>query len=302
MVDLRYHIASIIAIFLALGLGILIGSTIQGGGILVDQQQKVIDRLEKEFDVLRERESALLAQNESKNRIIENYENYSRTVMPFLIKDHLKGYNLAVVVTGNTDIPAGIINALNMAGAEVGSKTVVLANIKLNDSSLIKKVVDFYNLPADTSVDNLRKYIASSVAGIIINPGGADPNVVDFLEESELVKFSGDYNKPVSGVILVGGCNNIENYFASDFDQKLIEDLLNKGMKVLGVEVSGVEYSYMEDYQKNNITTIDNVDLSPGQISLILALEGESGHYGIKETAEKFMPSLPVDSMWGANR
>lgn len=297
MVDLRYHIATIIAVFLALGLGILIGSTIKGDGILVDQQQKIIDRLENEFDVLRERENVLIMQNEQKNRIIENYENYSRTVMPFLVKDHLKDYKLAVVVTGTSDIPAGMINTLNQAGAEVTSKTVVLANIKLSSTKIIKKVIDFYHLPADTSPDVLRQYIAESVARAVMNKAGGEE--IKFLQENELVKFNGDYAEQINGVILVGGCNNVENYFAPVFDQRLIESLMTEGVKVLGVEVSNVEYSYMPDYQKNNISTVDNIDLSPGQISLVFALEGEAGHYGIKETAEKFMPSLPVDTLGG---
>ncbi|SHG36776.1 Copper transport outer membrane protein, MctB [Thermosyntropha lipolytica DSM 11003] len=300
MVDIRYHIATIIAVFLALGLGILIGSTIKGDGILVDQQQKIIDRLENEFKVLRERENVLLKQNENKNRIIENYENYSRTVMPFLVKDHLKDYKLAVVVTGTGDIPAGMINALNLAGAEVSSKTVVLANIKMGNAKIIKKVIDFYHLPADTSPDVLRQYIAESVAQAVVNK--ATPEEIKFLQENELVKFNGDYTKQVNGVILVGGCNSVENYLAPVFDQRLIEGLLAEGVKVLGVEVSDVEYSYMPDYQKNNISTVDNIDLSTGQIALVFALEGEAGHYGIKETAEKFMPSLPVDALGGEKR
>ncbi|HZJ84339.1 MAG TPA: copper transporter, partial [Syntrophomonadaceae bacterium] len=60
--------------------------------------------------------------------------------------------------------------------------------------------------------------------------------------------------------------------------------------------------SYIGHYQNYNITTIDNVDLSPGQISLILAMEGEPGHYGIKDTAQKFMPSLPVQSIGSDKR
>ena len=45
MIDIRYHIASIVAVFLALGLGVLIGSTIVGDDLLVDQQKKLLDRL-----------------------------------------------------------------------------------------------------------------------------------------------------------------------------------------------------------------------------------------------------------------
>ena len=55
MIDLKYHIASIVAVFLALGLGVIIGSTIVGDDLLVDQQQKLIERLEEQFYTLKDR-------------------------------------------------------------------------------------------------------------------------------------------------------------------------------------------------------------------------------------------------------
>ena len=39
MIDLKYHIASIVAVFLALGLGVIIGSTIVGDDLLVDHNK-----------------------------------------------------------------------------------------------------------------------------------------------------------------------------------------------------------------------------------------------------------------------
>ena len=60
--------------------------------------------------------------------------------------------------------------------------------------------------------------------------------------------------------------------------------------------------SYMTSYQEFDLSTIDNIDLTPGQISLIRALEGETGDYGIKSTANKFMPSLPAEYLRGAYR
>ena len=53
MIDIRYHVATLAAIFIALGVGILIGSTLVGGDVLVEQQKKMIAQLETQFDVLR---------------------------------------------------------------------------------------------------------------------------------------------------------------------------------------------------------------------------------------------------------
>ena len=94
----------------------------------------------------------------------------------------------------------------------------------------------------------------------------------------------------------------MESHFAKSFDQSLIQHLLDNGVKFSGLKGLRVEYSYMTDYQQYNITTIDNIDLSPGQIALVFAMEGEPGNYGVKPTAQKFMPSLPVQSLGSGER
>ncbi len=295
MIDLRYHIASIVAVFLALGLGILIGSTIVGDNLLVDQQKKMIDRLEGQFYSLREKENELSASNHYKDLIISNYENYSQVLLPPLVKEHLAGYQVALVVTGGSDIPAGMLNTLSIAGANVVSKTVALSNIGLGDENLRRRVEEFYGLESGTSPDVLRQYVAASVAAVLTNE--AEPELTDFLQQNDLLKFSGKNSIPLNGIILLGGTNNLGAYYAASFDHSLIESLAQRDLKIFGVENSEIIYSYMEEYQRDKISTIDNIDLSPGQISLVYAMEGEPGDYGIKTTAKKFMPSLPLDSL-----
>ena len=51
----------------------------------------------------------------------------------------------------------------------------------------------------------------------------------------------------------------------------------------------------MEYYQKQGISTVDNVDTIIGQISLALIMTGQEGNYGIKEGADALMPLLPEE-------
>ena len=126
MIDLRYHIASIVAVFLALALGILIGSTIVSDNLIVEQQKKMIDRLEEQFYALRDSEAVLTAENQRQSKIISNYENYSQTLLTSLVNGKLGGLQIGVIITGDSDLPAGMINALASADADILSKTVVL--------------------------------------------------------------------------------------------------------------------------------------------------------------------------------
>ncbi len=296
MIDIKYHIASIVAVFLALGLGVLIGSTIVGDDLLVDQQQKMIERLEEQFYGLKDSEAELLADNDYKEQLISNYENYSQALLPAVVSGRLEEYKVAVIVTGDSEIPAGMINAISMAGSQVVSKTVLLSNMKLADEDTNSQIKEYYGLSDSDSKSAIRQRIADSVAQVIMNQG--DEGIIAFLQENNLVKFSGANDIPINGIIIVGGANNFSNCFVDDFDSELIENFINADLKVFGVEGVQVDYSYIGIYQEHNISTIDNIDKSPGQVSLILAMEGEAGNYGIKATAQKFMPTIPVDNKW----
>jgi hypothetical protein len=297
MIDLRYHIATIVALFLALAAGILIGSTIVGDDLLVEQQKKSIDRLEEQFLSLREQEKVLSEANIFQTNMLANYENYNQAMLPVLVKNRLKGMNVAVVVSGGSDIPAGMLNSLTIAGANIVSKTVVLEEATLKNADLRSELIDYYQLDPASDANALRYQVATSVAALINNQ--ADANVAAFLQDKGLVKLSGTNEIPIQAVILVGGTEDPNMFLASSFDQGLITHCQEKDLKVFGVETSQTSLSYMEEYQKNNISTVDNIDLSLGQIALVYALEGEPGHYGIKPTAKRFMPSVPFESLGG---
>jgi hypothetical protein len=294
MIDLKYHIVSLVGIFLALGLGVLIGSTMVTDDVMVAQQQKMIDRLEEQFSALRDKENTLVAENQSAAKVNANYENFSQIMLPSIVSGSLTGTQIAVVVTGTEEVPAAMLNAFSVAGATVSSKTVLLPNISMNDAAVRTNVINNYGLDGGVSRDVMRQKVAETVSAVINN--NSTPEAVKFLEQNNLVKLNGDYNVAVDAVVIVGGANDLTVYFPESFDRVLISGLTAGGIETYGTETSKVKYSYMSRLQQNNITTVDNIDLGPGQISLILAMQGEQGDFGIKSTAKKFMPSLPVDS------
>ncbi|MGE5398103.1 MAG: copper transporter, partial [Chitinophagales bacterium] len=98
MVDIRYHIATLVGLFLALAVGILIGSTLVGSDVLVQQQKKMIARLEEQFSGLREQQEVIQNENQFLKSMNQHYEEYSQTVSPSIIKNRLVGWQGALVV------------------------------------------------------------------------------------------------------------------------------------------------------------------------------------------------------------
>jgi len=293
MVDFKYHIVSIVAIFLALAMGILIGSTIVSNDVMVAQQQKIIDRLEEQFADLREHESTLMAEDVKKSKMITNYENFAQSILVPVVAGQLEGRNVAVVVSGGQAIPSGIINTLTLAGANVGSQAMVMENINMKNSKLRARLIDYFALESNTTSDILRQKVAESLALMVTSQ--ADPALSAFFDENKLVKITYTNDNPIDTVILIGGSDTLVQSFPEGFDSTLIKKLLEDGIQVIGTEGSQVKLSYMKYYQKFSISTIDNIDMSVGQISLVLALNDQPGNYGIKTNATVFMPVLPQE-------
>jgi len=117
--DLRYHIASLVAVFLSLGLGIIVGVTMVGDEALVKEQKVLIDRLEEDFRILREKNLMVQKQIDEYKWTIGWLNGFSENTVPLLIRECLTDYRLVIIETGGYSVPPGLLANLEEAGAEV---------------------------------------------------------------------------------------------------------------------------------------------------------------------------------------
>ncbi|MCR4399359.1 MAG: copper transporter, partial [Syntrophomonadaceae bacterium] len=245
-----------------------------------------------QFDKMRQEEEELSVRARDLATLVGHYENFGQAVLPPLVRGSLAGYQLAVVVTGGQQLPPGLLNTLTLAGVKVNTTTVVLPGMGLEDATLAAGAKEYFGTGEQATVEQLRGMMAVAMARVIT---GAEAEADrQFLEDSGLVEFNGDFRLPVQGVLVLGGAADAGADFSASLDAPLVQALLGAKKRVYGVESSRVAISYMAGYQKLGITTVDDVDLSPGQLALVLAMQGQSGSFGIKETAKKFMPELPA--------
>ncbi|MBU9944407.1 MAG: copper transporter, partial [Dermatophilaceae bacterium] len=95
MIDFRYHLVSIVSIFLALAVGIVLGA-----GPL---QGELGDTLTNEVAGLREDKAQLNAQLSDATAEIDAREDYIGETNPAILADSLDGQRVAVVVLPGTD-------------------------------------------------------------------------------------------------------------------------------------------------------------------------------------------------------
>ncbi|HHW39986.1 MAG TPA: copper transporter [Syntrophomonadaceae bacterium] len=289
IIDMKYHIASLAAVFIALGIGILIGTTIIGSDTLMKKQEALITSLQTQYTALRDEnrrtaeELAAIKQNSAYQ------QEFDRAVLPVLVREKLQGRKVAIVDINNRKEHDNLANVLREAGAEVQSITVINLN-QLKDPVVRGQVATFLGKSNDITLNSLLPEFARFFAGALVTGAGED--LVRLLDDKKVLKVSGSYGLPVQDIIMISGGNSKEQDYAKIFDLVLVKAWQTDGIRIFGVEDSDVPVSYMRYYQAARLTTVDNIDSIYGQVALIQAMAGYPGHYGIKPTAEDFLPPL----------
>ncbi|MFW6006526.1 MAG: copper transporter [bacterium] len=85
--NFRYHIFTITAIFAALGLGILIGTSIIGDETLIREQKKIIDNIGGDIKNIKKENVSLKNDIDSLREEIEYREEMEREILSLFIKD-----------------------------------------------------------------------------------------------------------------------------------------------------------------------------------------------------------------------
>jgi hypothetical protein len=281
MIDYRYFVTSVIAVFIALGLGVLLGGAV-AGGFFTGQELEQFETPEEDVD--------LVAENAGLRDSVVYYTEFSRQLARPILANRLVGRRLSLIVTGQSAVPPELEAALDLAGAQIVARTAV-ADLTLEDAQVRSRVISFYGLSAEASADELRTQIGSSV-GVMLG-GRYSQNTVTFLQELGLLSFEGDYQSDIDGVVCFGGAAADEvRYWAETFDAGLLSALIRLQPNVVGAEYYGAAVSYMPLYQAYGIDTVDNADQASGQLALVLALDQAAGRFGRKDTAQQLIPAL----------
>ena len=274
MFDFRYHALSLVAVFLALGIGILLGVTI-GDSLLSEADRSLRDSLR--HDVVRARES----QDEAVKGL-DAREELIAQVVPELVGRSLQGTRVAVVGVG--PLPEGLEGYVRTAVEQAGGTLDSVSVLPVDPAELAEPLgVRAQGVALDSEV---ARDVASAVTS-----GGAEAQRLR--EEAP-----GDYNGDFEGAeaIVFHGVDPRHQQLAAeaqDWEVALIRSLRADSDAVVGVEPSGpAQASQVPFYADQDIASVDNVDSAGGQAALVLALGGAEGRFGFKPSADEVLPPL----------
>ncbi|MBN9619921.1 MAG: copper transporter, partial [Actinobacteria bacterium] len=119
MISFRYHLVSIIAVFLALALGIVVGATALNGPITKDLRRQVNDA--------KQQRDTLASQNKQLGTQVDDANQFASTYGDRLVAGTLTGSSILEVVLPDTPstMVDGITQQLTSAGAKISGTVTV---------------------------------------------------------------------------------------------------------------------------------------------------------------------------------
>jgi cell division protein FtsB len=290
-ISYRYHIGSFAVILLALLLGILIGIGLTARPEEFDQ--KIAD-LKRQYEDTVKAVTARQQEVESLQEELRQSELLTKEAVSAITYNRLSGKTIAIVLDhefGHDPLPGNLRALLQQAGATLTSTTTVTRDFVTLPTSVRDRVAKRLLLYPPPGV-HFRSLIAQALARELAR--GRDPLINDLVAGGLLRSgVDANYRTRVDAVLLVGGLQAASDAAVERVDVPLIEELTKSGVRVVGCEAHTAPVSCMPLYKAKAISTVDNADTPAGRLAVVLALAGAEGHFGAKETADRFLPPIP---------
>jgi hypothetical protein len=278
----RYHTASLIAVFLALAIGILIGAQF-GGDALTNTRKDLEHSLIGNLQDARSRADELGGQ-------LNRADEFGERVYPVLTRDRLRGKRLAIVALGGlpSDLTGDVEDALGPTGAKLVGVGVVREPVDVNGLAGDLAKTRFSDLR--TNSDALTELGSGLGRQLIL--GGTLPEVV---RGQLFSRASGSFGG-LDGVIVVRDqpedMGPVQRSRAGQFESALMGGMTATRVPAVGIEATTTEPSSVSFFQSSDLSSVDDVDLTAGQLALVFGMLGAEGSFGVKGSADRLLPDL----------
>jgi hypothetical protein len=79
---------------------------------------------------------------------------------------------------------------------------------------------------------------------------------------------------------------------ASQFESALMGGMTATRIPAVGIEATTTEPSSISFFQSNDLSSVDDIDLTAGQLATVFSLLGAEGSFGVKGSADRLLPDL----------
>jgi copper transport outer membrane protein MctB len=287
--DLRYHVVSLAAVFVALVVGILVGVGLSGKGFVNDAERA---NLTGQIADLRHERDAARESLDAASRGALALRNFADAAYPAVVPGRLQGQNVAVLFAGPVD--RGVSFAVAKAVQDAGGTVVRTRSISLPlDVAAIEEALRrqpaFRRLGGQEQLDELGEALAAEFAA-----GGKTP-LWDMLGQIIVQEREGPSTPPSDALVVVRTAKPQLGH-SKAFLSGMYSGLARSGEPAVGTEVSEATPSAFPAFAKAGLSTVDSIDTTAGKLGLVLLLQGaQPGSYGMGDFArDGVLPAIPA--------
>lgn len=328
MIDFRYHLVSLIAVFIALAVGIVLGAGPLRGQ-LSDTLEGQVEELGAERNDLREQVELNDERARAKDDIID-------ALTPSGIAGVLEGFDVAVVRFPGSDADLGdeVAATLFEAGAETVTRVEVQPSWESGDDGARAEVVADVADDLDVAEDSV-EVLAAVLAGGPSADFGSSPEVgsaASQLEQAGLVSvrvtsnsedtdpaLPGALDLPAQEAVLLLGGGPAGREPGDDRTSSVLQDRLDlvraladtataicvcgSGTETWQDPVTDAEDPLVAAVRADGeladeVSTVDNLESAAGRVVATWAvhqqIDSEAGHYGLAADADRPVPPPPA--------
>jgi hypothetical protein len=322
VVDFRYHVVSLVGVFLALGIGIVFGTTAINRAILHD--------LDSNLHRLTDEKRGLESQRKQLTTQVGAADAWGKALFPGIVDGVLTGERIVVVSAPDAtkSVRDDLVKQVGAAGATVTGR--IRLNDALADPARAAELDDLVlrELPAGFTVPGTGAtaaqramaelaYVVSLGAGdttaLAATPPAATTRVLAAFRERGFIGIDGNAVLPARNVVvLLPGAPpsptptptasgpetrpvgvDLVAALASLKARPVVVAVAPTGGSVAGTELELVR---ADPVLKDSVSSVDDVDTVYGQTALVLAIDearsrGRTGHYGNGVGADAPVPT-----------
>jgi outer membrane murein-binding lipoprotein Lpp len=310
VIDFRYHLVSIVSIFLALAVGIVLGA-----GPL---KEDLGNTLTSEVKSLRTDKAQLRAELDAAEKGNQARDEFTAASNKSLLPGRLTGTTVAVVVLPGapSSLVKSLTEAITSSGGTVGSQVTVLdswidpAKATFR-STLGQQLASQVGVPVDQNGSQVLDAVLAR--SVLTKPGAPTSGAMAALEglrTGDLIRFTPDQVTPATMAVVVAAPVS-----GSDADVRqaqaqslagLAGELDKAGSGALVAEttakpgatdITSVVSTVRADGElSKQVSTVDDADIPMGEASMVFGLleqeAGKAGHYGLGSDATAVYPQL----------
>jgi hypothetical protein len=309
VIDFRYHLVSILAVFLSLAIGLVLGANALQGPVLTTLKGQTASLHTANQNL---RDQATQMQNQMKGE-----EQFAGALAPQIVADRLKDESVVFIQTpgGGQNSYEQLVKMVQQAGGTVTGQVTIqnkfLADDQLETLDALSKSLTTTGVTgtADaTPYDRAGAVLASAlVTDQAAKAGQGDESngaILGSFKSAGYVTASENLRGRATLAVVIAPSSPYTGKTTDGYNKALISlagalDGADRGTVVAGPSTAtqdgGLISALRDSGTANRVSTVDAADRASGQVVVVLALDaeltGKSGAYGVGAGVNNYLPT-----------